>query len=379
MASLYFDYNSTTPVDPQVLEKMLPFFKEQYGNASSLQHQWGWAADTAVKKARKQVANLIGAEPHEVIFTSGATESNNWSVFGVIDQIRSEDPHAPIHLITNPLEHSSVKNSFLYAQKFRNVELDFIPVDSYGMIQMDRLKSLIKPHTKLISVMWVNNEIGTVYPIQEIAELCSSQKIYFHSDATQALGKMDVNMKSSPVDLLSFSGHKIYAPKGVGALYIRSQNPRVSLSPLMTGGGQEKGLRSGTLNVPAIVGLGEACELAQKHMSTEIPRLKELQGLLWSELQKNFSGIRLNGHPTLRAPNNLNVTFAQKLPPEMSHIAVSRTSACMSGAATASPTLLHLGLSEEEAHNTLRISLGRWTTPEDVKNLILELKKALKT
>ncbi|MGZ3781698.1 MAG: cysteine desulfurase family protein, partial [Pseudobdellovibrionaceae bacterium] len=253
--NIYLDYNATTPVDPQVFQAMEPYFKEYFGNPASAIHQWGWMAENAVSKARSQVASLIGAKTSEVIFTAGATESNNWCVFGLISKIREENPKEPIHFITSCIEHSSVMKSMQEAQKM-GVEVDFLPVNKFGQVELDAVRKAIKPHTKLMSFIWVNNEIGTINPIPEIAKLAKEHQIYLHTDATQAAGKIPLNVTEMGIDLMSFSAHKIYGPKGVGALYIRSKDPKVQINPLIYGGGQEKGLRSGTLNVPAIVGFG---------------------------------------------------------------------------------------------------------------------------
>ncbi|MBO9666429.1 MAG: cysteine desulfurase, partial [Bdellovibrio sp.] len=259
---IYFDYNATTPVDPQVYSAMEPYFKEYFGNPASAAHHWGWAAENATQKARMQVASLIGAKASEITFTSGATESNNWVMFGLLSKLREENPTGPIHFITSNVEHSSIMKG-MDALKKLNVEVDFLPVNNHGQVEVATVLKAIKPHTKLMSFIWVNNEIGTINPIPEIAKVCKENQIYLHTDATQAIGKIPVNVNEMGIDLMSFSGHKIYGPKGVGALYIRSQNPKVVLNPLIYGGGQEKGLRSGTLNVPAIVGLGVASEICK--------------------------------------------------------------------------------------------------------------------
>ena len=366
---IYLDYNATTPVDPEVFRQMEPYFKEYFGNPASAAHHWGWMAENACSKARTQIANFIGCKPLEITFTSGATESNNWVIFGLLSKLREENPSGPIHFITSNVEHSSVKAA-MGAMLKQGVEVDFLPVNSFGQVEVETLRAAIKPHTKLISLIWVNNEIGTVNNIPEIARIAKENKIYLHTDATQAVGKIPVNVTEMGIDLLSFSAHKIYGPKGVGALYIRSSNPKVSLNPLIYGGGQERGLRSGTLNVPAIVGMGAAVELCQKNFATEIAHLVSMRDLLWSELQKLIPGIRLNGHPTERAPNNLNVLLpgvkTESILPQLQKIGVSTGSACGTGAMVVSHVLLGLGLKTEEVQCSLRMSVGRWSTSEDM-------------
>lgn len=284
---IYLDYNATTPVDPQVFLAMEPYFKIHFGNPASAGHHWGWAAENAVNKARAQVASLIGAKPSEITFTGGATESNNWVIFGLISKIREENPYEPIHIITSCVEHSSIMKALPVAQKM-GVEVDFLPVNRFGQIEIETLRAAIKPHTKLISLIWVNNEIGTINPLQEVAALAKENKIYLHTDATQAVGKIPVNVTETGIDLMSFSGHKIYGPKGIGAMYIRSKDPKVQINPLIYGGGQEKGLRSGTLNVPGIVGLGMAAEICQQNLPMESVRMTELRKLLWQKLQSQM-------------------------------------------------------------------------------------------
>ncbi|MDG0817841.1 cysteine desulfurase family protein [Bdellovibrio svalbardensis] len=367
-SGIYLDYNATTPVDPEVYARMEPYFKEYFGNPASAGHHWGWAADNAVQKARGQVASLIGAKANELIFTSGATEANNWVIFGLISKLRNENPYEPIHMITSCVEHSSTMKAMEAAQKL-NVEVDFLPVNLYGQVDPEAVRKAIKPHTKLMSFIWVNNEIGTINPISEIAKIAKENQIYLHTDATQAVGKIPMNVTELGIDLMSFSGHKIYGPKGVGALFIRSKDPKVQINPLIYGGGQERGLRSGTLNVPAIVGLGFAAEICQRHLYTEAARLLSLRQLLWQKLQVAIPGIRMNGHPTERSPNNLSVTLPVKTDSLLSHLqklGVSTGSACSSGAMTVSHVLRGIGLNSDQAQSTLRLSLGRWTTENEI-------------
>lgn len=380
MNGIYLDYNATTPVDPQVFQAMEPYFKEHFGNPASAGHHWGWVADNAVTKARAQVASLIGAKPLEITFTAGATESNNWVIFGLINKLREENPSEPIHFITSKVEHSSVMRAMEAARKM-GVEVDFLPVNSYGQVEIETIRKAIKPHTKLMSFIWVNNEIGTINPIPEIARLAKEHKIYLHTDATQAVGKIPVDATAMGVDLMSFSAHKIYGPKGIGALYIRSKDPKVQINPFIYGGGQERGLRSGTLNVPAIVGLGVAAEICQNHLAEEAARLLELRHLIWQKIQAAIPGVRLNGHPTERAPNNLNITLpghkTEQLLPRLQKLGVSTGSACGTGTMVISHVLTGIGLSTDEVQCSLRLSLGRWTTREELLQAVEILKNAL--
>lgn len=376
---IYLDYNATTPVDPEVFAQMEPYLKAYFGNPASAGHHWGWAAENAVQKARTQVASLIGAKSSELFFTSGATESNNWAVFGLIAKIREENPYEPIHMITSCVEHSSIMKAMDAVQKM-NVEVTILPVNRFGQVEVESVRKAIKPHTKLMSFIWVNNEIGTINPIPEIAKIAKENKIYLHTDGTQAVGKIPVNVTEMGIDMMSFSGHKIYAPKGVGVLFIRAKDPKVQINPLIYGGGQEKGLRSGTLNVPGIVGLGAAAEICQRNQILESERMQSLRNLLWLKLQEGIPGIRLNGHPSERSPNNLNITLPVKtetILPHLQKIGVSTGSACSTGAMTISHVLHGIGLTNEEAQCTLRLSLGRWTTEDEVLRAASLLQNAI--
>ncbi|WP_041577203.1 cysteine desulfurase family protein [Bdellovibrio bacteriovorus] len=377
---IYLDYNATTPVDPRVYSTMEPYFKELYGNPASAGHHWGWIAENAISKARTQVANFIGCKGMEVTFTGGATESNNWVIFGLISKLREENPEGPIHFITSNVEHSSIMKGMAAAQKM-GVEVDFLPVNKFGVVELEAVKAAIKPHTKLMSFIWVNNEIGSINPIPEIAAVCKENKIYLHTDATQAVGKIPVNVTEMGIDLMSFSGHKIYGPKGVGALYIRGKDPKVQLNPLIYGGGQERGLRSGTVNVPAVVGFGTACELCQQNFAAEVQHMKDLRDFLWSELQQNIPGVKLNGHPTDRSPANLNITLpetkTEQILPRLQKLGVSTGSACGTGAMVVSHVLKGLGLSTDEVQCSLRLSLGRWTTQDELSRAAQILKQAM--
>lgn len=378
---IYLDYNATTPVDPKVFQAMEPYFKEFFGNPASAGHHWGWLAENAVTKARAQVASLIGAKSSEIIFTGGATESNNWVIFGLISKLREENPNEPIHFITSTVEHSSIMKAMAAAQKI-GVEVDFLPVNSFGQVEIETIRKAIKPHTKLMSFIWVNNEIGTINQIPEIARLAKDHKIYLHTDATQAAGKIPVNATEMGIDLMSFSAHKIYGPKGVGALFIRSKDPKVQLNPLIYGGGQERGLRSGTLNVPAIVGFGVAAEICEQNLSAEFAKLTNLREFLWTKLQDAIPGVRLNGHPTERAPNNLNITLpgfkTEQILPRLQKIGVSTGSACGTGAMVVSHVLTGLGMNVDDVQCSLRISVGRWTTEEELLRAVEILKNSLR-
>ncbi|UOF02690.1 cysteine desulfurase family protein [Bdellovibrio reynosensis] len=377
---IYLDYNATTPVDPVVFHAMEPYFKEHFGNPASAAHHWGWIAENATNKARTQVASLIGAKPNEITFTAGATESNNWAIFGLISKLREENPQEPLHFITSTVEHSSIMKAMAAAEKL-GVEVDFLPVNSYGQVEIETLKKAIKPHTKLMSFIWVNNEIGTINPIAEIAKIAKENQIYFHTDATQAFGKLPMNVTDLGIDLMSFSAHKVYGPKGIGGLYIRSKDPKVLINPLIYGGGQEKGLRSGTLNVPAIVGMGVAAELCKNTLEHEYERQLQLRNFFWEKLKAAIPGIILNGHPTERAPNNLNVSFpghkSEQLLPRLQKLGVSTGSACGTGSMSLSHVLLGIGVAPDVVPCTLRLSIGRWTTQEELERAVEILKGSI--
>lgn len=373
------DYNATCPVEPEVLEAMLPFYQDQFGNPASQGHSLGWNAEKAVERARAQVADLIGAQPNEVFFTAGATESNNWVIQGICEQIRQDDQTSAPRLVSSPIEHSSVLNSLKHAEKNLNAKVHLLKVDTAGSVSLDELREQLRTPAHLVSLMWANNEIGTLNPVDEIGELCRGHQAYYHCDATQAVGKFSIDLQKQAIDLLSFSAHKIYGPKGVGMLYIRSRNPKVQLHNLIYGGGQERGRRSGTLNVPAIVGMGEACAIAKRKMSQDVDKLTQLRDLLWTKIRESFPRARLNGHLQLRAPNVLNVTFRDcSVPAQFAGLAVSRGSACHSGSFTSSQVLSNIQVSPEEANQTLRFSLGRHSSTEDVLQACEILKKFIR-
>ena len=378
--TLYFDYNATSPVDPRVLEAMLPYFSQYFGNSLSSTHSFGWDAEKAVEKARKQVAELINCETKEIVFTSGATESNNWVIEGVLETVRAEEgPQAPLHLLISPLEHNSVLQAAQRAKKVFGAEVDFLPINSYGQVDIRKIPALLKPHTRLLAAMWVQNEIGSINPVDELAEFCHQHRIYFLSDATQAIGKVPVDLKKSCVDLVSFSAHKMSAPKGIGFLYMRSKEPKIQLPPLICGGGHEHGYRSGTVNVPSVVGIGRACEIILNEGISEQDRFRSLRDSMLTDLKKTFPSLRLNGHPTDRSPNNLHLTFLDTVVPStIPGLALSRGSACLSGRTTMSHVLTALNFTEEEASQTLRLSLGRATTTDEIRQAVAILEKHIK-
>lgn len=371
---LYFDYNSTTPLDPRVLEVMLPHMTSLFGNPANQLHAYGWASKNAVQKATEQTQLLIhAARPEEIIWNSGATEGNNSVFWGLTKKLKKEDPTQKIHFITTNIEHASVVKTFEYLKLHEGIEFTILPVDNIGFITLDQIQKAITPYTKLVSVMWVNNEIGTVQPISEIAHFCQNQKIYFHTDATQAIGKIEINLTTTPIHFLTASSHKMYGPKGVGFLYTRSLNPHIEIEHFLSGGGHQNNKRSGTLNVPAIVGAGLACEIAFNEMPTENKKNKHLQKLFFTELKKDFPDLILNGpdlESNLRSSINLSLTFPNfpidLFISKLTGLAFSQGSACSSGETTTSPVLKAIGLTQEQASCTVRLSVGRLTSEEDV-------------
>ncbi|MBE9114519.1 aminotransferase class V-fold PLP-dependent enzyme [Lusitaniella coriacea LEGE 07157] len=362
---IYLDCHATTPVDKRVLEAMLPYFTECFGNPSSIAHSYGWEAEAAVKKARATLAEAIGSKPEEIIFTSGATEANNLAIKGVAEAYFSQGRH----MIAVQTEHRAVLDPCLYLQQL-GFEVTFLPVQPDGLLDLAQLEKAFRPDTILVSVMAANNEIGVLQPIAKIGEMCRQRGVLFHTDAAQAIGKVTLDVETAKVDLLSFTAHKIYGPKGIGALYARRRNPRVKLAPQVHGGGQERGLRSGTLYPPQIVGFGKAVELALAEMDSEAKRLRRLRERLWKTLQ-NVEGIHLNGHPKQRLPGNLNVSVegvdgAALLLGLQSVVAVSSGSACSSTATTPSHVLTALGREETLAYASIRFGLGRFTTQKEI-------------
>ncbi|MEL6552183.1 MAG: IscS subfamily cysteine desulfurase [Cyanobacteria bacterium J06621_11] len=362
---VYLDCNATTPVSPEVMAVMLPFFTEYFGNPSSLNHSYGWEAEAGVNKAREILAEAIAAEPSEIIFTSGATEANNLAIKGIAESYMSTGKH----IITVQTEHNAVLDPCRYLEQL-GFSVTYLPVNSDGLLDSQQLEAAFRDDTILVSVMAANNEIGVLQPIEEIGRMCRAHDILFHTDAAQALGKIPLNVQTQNIDLLSMTAHKLYGPKGIGALYVRRKNPRVQLSAQLHGGGQEKGLRSGTLYTPQIVGFGEAARIAISEMKSEAQRLEGLRDRLWQSLSQ-LPGIQLNGHATQRLPNNLNVSFdgidgARLLLDVRDAIAISSGSACSSTNPKPSHVIKALGRSDKMAKATLRFGLGKGTTWQDI-------------
>jgi cysteine desulfurase len=359
------DNHATTRVDPRVLEAMMPFLTEAYGNAASRSHGFGWAADQAVETARAQVAKLIGASAREIVFTSGATESDNLAITGAVQAQGGRG-----HVITQATEHNAVLDTCRWIEK-HGTRVTVLPVDADGLIHLEDLRrAMDEAKPVLVTILAANNEIGTLQPVDEIGALCHERGVLFHTDAAQTVGKVPVDVNRSQVDLLSISGHKIYGPKGVGALYIRRRNPRVELTEQMHGGGHERGMRSGTLNVPGIVGLGAACEIAGAELVAEAARLSALRDRLQAKIEAGLDRVKVNGSRSRRLPGNLNMTFehvdSETLMMGLKEVALSSGSACTSAKIEPSHVLRALGLSEEAAHSSIRFGLGRFNTEEEV-------------
>ena len=373
---IYLDNHSTTPCDPRVLEMMLPYFTEKFGNAASRNHSFGWEAEEAVEVARKQIAHLIHADAKELIFTSGATESDNLALQGVVEMYREKGNH----IITGSTEHRAVIDTAKYLEK-KGIKVTFLPVDKAGMVSPDDVRNAITDQTILISIMMANNEIGTINPVAAIGKVAKEKGVLFHCDATQGVGKIPVNVQEMGIDLMSFTAHKIYGPKGVGALYVRRKAPRVRLEAMMYGGGHERGMRSGTLPVPLIVGFGKACELCEQEMSTESVRMAKMRDRLQEGIMKGMDEVYLNGHPTERLPNNLNISFAyvegEALLMGVKEIALSSGSACTSATLEPSYVLRALGVGSDLAHSSIRFGLGRFNTDEEVEYTIDRMLKAV--
>jgi cysteine desulfurase len=373
---IYMDYHATTPVDPRVLEAMMPFFTEKFGNAASRNHPFGWEAEEAVEAARKQVADLIGANPKEIIFTSGATESNNLAIKGVAEMYREKGNH----IITCVTEHKAVIDTCKKLEK-QGLRVTYLPVQKDGRINIEDLRAAINEKTILITIMTANNEIGVIQPIAEIGAIAKEKGILFHTDGVQAVGKVPFDVTALKVDLVSISGHKIYGPKGVGALYVRRRNPRVLLAEQISGGGHERGMRSGTLNVTGIVGLGKAAELCRLEMAKDTERLSLLRDRLNEALHKNLDEIYINGSMEHRLPHNLNISFAyvegESLLMGINDVAVSSGSACTSASLEPSYVLKALGAGDDLAHSSIRFGLGRWTTNEEVDYVVEKLTKVV--
>ncbi|HEY4579857.1 MAG TPA: IscS subfamily cysteine desulfurase [Candidatus Acidoferrales bacterium] len=366
---IYFDNHATTPVDPRVVEAMLPYFTERFGNAASRNHSFGWTAEEAVENGRAQVARLINATPKEIIFTSGATESNNLAIKGVAEMYREKGNH----IITQVTEHKAVLDTCKRLEKY-GYEVTYLPVAKDGRIDLDDLRRAITPKTILITIMYANNEIGVIQPIEEIGKIAKEKGVFFHTDAVQAAGKVPVDVQKENIDLLSISAHKLYGPKGSGALYVRRRNPRVQLASIIDGGGHERGMRSGTLNVPGIVGLGKAVELAQNEMPEESARLRGLRDRLKEAIFARLDEVYINGSMIHRLPHNLNVSFAyvegESLLMGINDVAVSSGSACTSATLEPSYVLKALGVGEDLAHTSIRFGLGRFNTREEVDYVV---------
>jgi cysteine desulfurase len=365
---VYMDNHATTRVDPRVLEAMLPYFSDKYGNAASRNHEFGWQAEEAVENARGQVARLIHANPREIVFTSGATESNNLAIKGAAEAHRTRDNEGN-HIITAATEHKAVLDPSKRLEKY-GYEATFLPVGSDGFIDLDDLRRAITAKTILISIMQANNEIGVLQPIHEIGKIAKEKHILFHVDAVQAVGKIPVDVQKDGIDLLSISAHKIYGPKGIGALYVRRKDPRVELAEQIDGGGHERGMRSGTLNVPGIVALGKACEICEKEMAAEAERARALRDKLKDALTRGLDQVFINGSMEHRLPNNLNMSFAgvegDALLMGINDVAVSSGSACTTATLEPSHVLKALGVDDDLAHSSIRFGLGRFNTEEEV-------------
>jgi len=367
---IYMDNQATTPVDPRVLEEMLPYFSEKFGNAASRNHAFGWEAEAACDRAREQVAALINARAKEIVFTSGATESDNLAIKGAVEFYRDKGNH----LVTATTEHKAVLDTCRALERKGRARVTYLPVDSYGRVDPEAVREAIGEQTIVVSLMYANNEIGTLHAIREVGKITREKGVLLHCDAAQAVGKIKVNVEEMGIDLLSLSGHKIYGPKGIGALYVRSKNPRVRLEALIDGGGHERGMRSGTVNVPGVVGLGKACEICMGELVNESARILALRQRLESGLMDRLDEVFLNGHPVERLPGNLNVSFAyvegESLLMGLKDIAVSSGSACSSASLEPSYVLKAVGVGDELAHSSIRFGLGRFNTEEEVDYVI---------
>lgn len=363
---VYLDNNATTPMDPRVLEAMMPYFTKQFGNAASRSHAYGWAAEEAVELAREQVARLVGAIPQEIVFTSGATEGVNLAIKGVAEMYSSKGNH----IITCQTEHKAVIDTCKHLEK-KGLEITWLPVDATGMINLQELEAAIRPTTILIAIMYANNETGVILPVREIGALAKKHGVLFFTDATQAAGKIPVDVEADHIDILTLSAHKIYGPKGAGAVYVRRRDPRVRLTAQMDGGGHERGMRSGTLNVPGIVGLGKAADLCRLEMEAEAARLTTLRNHLQEGIL-SVPGVVLNGHPSNRLPHTLNISFPDRDSNSLllqfnKKLALSAGSACTSATLEPSYVLKAMGFSDERSYSALRFGLGRFTTEAEIE------------
>lgn len=373
---IYLDNNSTTKVDPRVVDAMLPYFSDVFGNAASRNHSFGWGAEEAVDKAREQVAQLIGADPKEIVFTSGATESDNLALKGIAEMYAEKGDH----IITAVTEHKAILDACKHLEK-QGKRVTYLDVDREGLINLDELRDAITDKTVLVSIMMGNNEIGTIQPLKAISEICREKSVFFHTDATQGVGKVPVDVNELGIDLMSFTAHKMYGPKGVGALYVRRKNPRVRLAAQMDGGGHERSFRSGTLNVPGIVGFGKAAELCRLEMDRDIAHTTRLRERLRQGIMDAIDETYLNGSATERLPNNMNISFnyveGESLLMGLSEVALSSGSACTSASLEPSYVLKALGVGDELAHSSLRFGLSRFTTDEEVDYVINKVIKVV--
>jgi len=366
---IYLDHHATTPVDEDVVAEMKPYFTENYGNPASEDHIYGANAKKAVNEARERISKAVNSRPEEIIFTSGATESDNLAIKGAAEYAAKNEEGS--HIITSVTEHEAVLET-CEALEEKGFEVTYLPVDEHGKVNPENIEDAIRDDTVLISIMAANNEVGTTAPLKKIGEIAKENQVFFHTDAVQAIGHLDIDVEDMGIDLMSISGHKIYGPKGIGALYVRRRNPKVKLEPLLHGGGHERGWRSGTLNVPSIVGFSKAVELADKNMEERTRHVNELSSYLWERLNEELDDIVLNGHPEDRIPNNLNISFTgvenkalvKNLQPE---IAVSAGSACTTGQVEASHVLQAITENEDRWHNAIRFGLGKDNTQEEIE------------
>ncbi len=373
---VYMDNNSTTRTDPRVLEAMMPYFTEKFGNSASRNHAYGWETEEGVDLAREQVASIINASSKEIIFTSGATESNNLAIKGVAAMYKKKGNH----IISAVTEHKAVIDTCMRLER-DGCTVTFLPVDKYGIVSPQQVADAITDKTIIVSIMAANNEIGTVHPMKEIGAICKAKGVLFHTDATQAVGKIPMDVEEMGIDLLSMTAHKMYGPKGVGALYVRRKDPRVRLDAMLDGGGHERGMRSGTLNVTGIVGMGMAAEICRKELHSESERLLKLRNRLHEGINSKLEDAYLNGHPIHRLPGNLNISFAfvegEGLMMGIKDVAVSSGSACTSASLEPSYVLKALGLGDELAHSSIRFGLGRFNTEEEVDFVINDVVRAV--
>ncbi len=373
---IYMDHHATTRVDPRVVEAMLPCFDTEFGNAASRTHAFGWRAEEMVTRARIQIARSIGADPKEIVFTSGATESDNLAILGAFEALRAKGDH----VVAGATEHHAVLDPVARLRS-RGARVTLVPVDGHGRVDPDDVRRALTERTVLVSLMLANNEVGTIHPVAAVGAICKEKGVLFHTDAAQAVGKVPVDVQALGVDLLSMSAHKVYGPKGIGALFVRRKNPRVVLEPIQFGGGHERGLRSGTLNVPGIVGFGEALRIAAAGMPDEAPRVRALRDRLHDGIVRRLEDVTLNGHPTERLPNNLNLSFAyvegEALMTALDDIAVSSGSACTSASREPSHVLRAMGRSDDQIVTSIRFGLGRFNTREEVDTVVERVEAAV--